>query len=131
MSRSDVAGKFSFPEAVSLAEELLGAIERQELTGQAVREKVGMLVSSVAGARGFFVAYLTGTFAVSDEPSQPILSAFEDNAEIVCDLVAKNLVMSTTMSVTHERNGDRLAADDRLAWLAVAASSLVFWRFQL
>ena len=88
----------AFQDAIALTQQLLQA----DLEG----ETVSQLVSSVNGARGFFVVYLTAKNSPADQPSDEILKAFAQNPDTVNDLMVKNIVMSAAMTVTHGRNGD-------------------------
>jgi hypothetical protein len=100
----------TFPDAIKAAEELLAGFEEASVKEPEFVERLSSLVSTQTAARGFFVAFLTGTFACSEDPPADLLSALAQHATIVCDLLARNLVMSITMAMTHERKGDGGAA---------------------
>jgi len=93
-----IPNAIAFQDAIALTQQLLQA----DLEGETVRQ----LVSSVNGARGFFVVYLTAENSPADAPSDEILKALAQNSDTVNDLMVKNIVMSAAMTVTHRRNGD-------------------------
>lgn len=102
--------QISFDEALQAAELILKRVDDGQLDDAAAGVLVADMVAEKAGARGFLVVLLTGDFAESDEPSAAILSALKSNADVVPELLAKNIVMSSTMALTHERNGDEANA---------------------
>jgi hypothetical protein len=97
----------SFPEAINLTQTLMTRIMENQLSESDLEKIVTSLVATKNGARGFFVAYLTGDFAIADSPSQEIVTALQKSPEIVTELLVKNLAMSSAMTVTHLRNNDR------------------------
>lgn len=103
--------ELSFEEALSESEQLLARLDAHELVDREASREVGSIVGTVSGARGFLVILLTGEFQSSDEPSEALLEGLSSARPVVCDLLAKNVVMSTTMALTHERNGDGDMAD--------------------
>jgi len=108
------ARTFSFPEAIKAADELLSQLERLELTDAEAEQQLASMVASAEGARGFFVTYLTGRFSLSDNPPALLVRVLRQAPDLVCDLLAKNLVMSSTMALTHERNQDLESAQRSL-----------------
>lgn len=96
----------TFDKAISLSNDLLYAVETGETTPESAAEHLNSIVSSINGARGFFVALLTGESKLSNDVPEEFLDAFRKHADIVCDLLTKNLIMSATMIITHRRNGD-------------------------
>ncbi|RTL43836.1 MAG: hypothetical protein EKK48_08820 [Candidatus Melainabacteria bacterium] len=96
----------TFDRAISLSNDLIYSVEKGEVTPAEAAEHLNSIVSSINGARGFFVALLTGESALSNDLPEQFLDAFRKHSDIVCDLLTKNLIMSATMMVTHRRNGD-------------------------
>ena len=90
-----------FEEALRLSEELLLDIEESGFN-ESQKLQLSNILSNMASSRGFFVSYLTGDSILADDPPDFLLEAFKES-EIVPDLLAKNLVMSTTMEITHRR----------------------------
>lgn len=103
--------ELSFEESLSESEKLLARLDARELADGETSQEVGAIVGTVSGARGFLVTLLTGEFRSSDEPSLALLAGLSSARPVVCDLLAKNLVMSTTMAITHVRNGNDELAD--------------------
>jgi hypothetical protein len=101
---------YSFTEAIRISEELLAKLEECDFPSSQTKERIVSLISSLPGARGFFVSYLTGNFACSDEPPLELIEALTESPLPSLDLLVRNLVMSTAMAITHDRNGDAEAA---------------------
>lgn len=95
----------SFEEALRLAEELLLDLEDEGETEE-LKSQLLSILSTLPSCRGFFVTYLTGDSGLADDPPPYIIAAF-DESEHVPELLAKNLVMSSSMYLQHERNGDQ------------------------
>jgi hypothetical protein len=110
MSQQSANSNISFEHAVHDSAQLLGQIEANRLQDSQITDSVAALVQSLAGARGFFVTYLTDESKIGETHPEPIVEGLSRSPEIVNDLIAKNLVMSSSMALTHERNG----ADDLL-----------------
>jgi hypothetical protein len=96
----------TFDRAISMSTDLIYSVDSGEITPAAAVEHMDSIVSSTNGARGFFVALLTGESKLSDNLPQEFIEVFKKHPEIICDLLIKNLIMSATMAVTHNRNGD-------------------------
>ncbi len=94
----------TFEQAIALTQELLAGIASGNLPETAIGTTITALVRSRDGARGFFVAYLTGSNPLADEPSETVLTALRSPSEWVADLLVKNLAMSTAMIITHTRD---------------------------
>ena len=97
----------SFPEAIATTQSLMNQIEAEKLTESEIETKVTSLVNSKPGARGFFVAYLTGDSTLPDHPSLGVIKALKSSPELVGELLVKNVAMSAAMVVSHRRNNDR------------------------
>lgn len=94
-----------FTAAIRATADLIGSLKSREPTTDEI-EKLHELTNSVETSRGFFVALLTGDSTIADDPPPYLVAVLRDSAKISCDLLVKNLVMSTTMGITHKRNGD-------------------------
>lgn len=92
----------TFDQAIALTQSLLSQLEAgaQPEIAAAIAE----LVKTENGARGFFVTYLTSELSTADNPSPDIVQALQSSPDIVADLLAKNLAMSTAQAVFHQRN---------------------------
>jgi hypothetical protein len=97
----------SFPQAMEIAAQWLGLWESGELSDEVLADRVAELVASRDGARGFFVVSLTGEIPLMDRLPEPLVAALRQAGEGVVDLTARNLAMSTAMTLHHRRSGDR------------------------
>ncbi|AFY28405.1 hypothetical protein [Cyanobium gracile] len=97
----------SFPQAMEIAAQWIGLWEAGELSDEVLADRVGELVASRDGARGFFVVGLTGEAPLLDRLPEPLVAALRQAGPGVVDLTARNLAMSTAMVLHHRRSGDR------------------------
>jgi hypothetical protein len=97
----------SFPQAMEIAAQWIGLWEAGELSDEVLADRVGELVVSRDGARGFFVVSLTGEAPLLDRLPEALVAALRQAGEGVVDLTARNLAMSTAMALHHQRAGDR------------------------
>lgn len=111
----------TFEEAIELSSKLLTHIERGELETSSAPEHIAEIVKDGPGARGFLVAYLTGDSRLAEEHPKFVLHGLAKSENLITDLIAKNLVMSSTMAVLHKRNGNQqlLADSNKVARRAV------------
>ena len=96
----------SFPQALEIAAQWIGLWEAGELSDEVLADRVGELVASRDGARGFFVVGLTGAAPLLDRLPEPLVAALRQAGPGVVDLTARNLAMSTAMVLHHRRSGD-------------------------
>ncbi|MCP9771364.1 hypothetical protein KBY66_01765 [Synechococcus sp. Tobar12-5m-g] len=96
----------SFPQAMEITAQWIGLWEGGELSDEVLAERVGELVASRDGARGFFVVALAGDSALLDRLPEPLAQSLLLAGEGVVDLTVRNLAMSTAMAVQHGRQGD-------------------------
>ncbi|TAD79423.1 MAG: hypothetical protein EA001_04005 [Oscillatoriales cyanobacterium] len=101
----------TFEGAIALTQDWLDRLERGELSDQQFAAAVAPLVATIAGARGFFVAYLTGDGSAADRPSTDLVAGLAQSPDTVLELMIKNLAMSAAMEVTHDRAGDATMAE--------------------
>ena len=93
----------TFQEAIAQSSEWIRLWDIEELSDDVLADYVGKLVRDRDGARGFFVASLTGDSPLMDRlPESLVLKLREAGREVV-DLTARNLAMSTAMTVQHRR----------------------------
>jgi hypothetical protein len=97
----------SFPQAMEITAQWLGLWEAGELSDEVLADRVGELVASRDGARGFFVVSLSGDAPLMDRLPEPLVAALQKAGEGVVDLTVRNLAMSTAMILQHRRTGDR------------------------
>jgi hypothetical protein len=103
-------GALSYEAAIAQTQSLLDQLEHQQLSDAEWGRAVAELVATEAGARGFFVTYLTDDHPLADSPSQALLAALETAPDIVSELLIKNIAMSTAMAIAHRRNQDEALA---------------------
>lgn len=96
----------SFPQAMEIAAQWISLWEAGELSDEVLADRVGELVASRDGARGFFVVGLTGEAPLLDRLPEPLVVALRQAGPGVVDLTARNLAMSTAMVLHHRRSGD-------------------------
>ncbi|MGB5963631.1 MAG: hypothetical protein WBG73_23545 [Coleofasciculaceae cyanobacterium] len=98
----------TFEEAIALTQSLMSQIE----TGspQETEEAIAQLVKTEAGARGFFVTYLTSEGTFADSASPEVIQALQTSPDIVAELLVKNLAMSTATAIAHRRDNNEQMA---------------------
>jgi hypothetical protein len=101
-----ISDSITFEEAINFTQSLLEAIDTEKINDRELETTLTKLIATMNGARGFFVTYLTADYPWVDAPSPAIIKALQTSPETVAELMVKNLVMSTGMVITHERNGD-------------------------
>lgn len=106
----------SFEEAIALTQSLLAELEEGKLSEPQIQEAIASLVSTLPGARGFFVTYLTDEGPFADNPTPAVINALRYNTETIADLIVKNIAMSTAMAITHQRqqNSEMAASSQRV-----------------
>lgn len=100
-----------FETAITLTHQLLDTLDQDTGSEAEIEALVAELVQTEAGARGFFVAYLTDDRGFADSPSLAILSGLRTAPEIIASLLVKNVVMSTAMESYHRDHNNALAAE--------------------
>jgi hypothetical protein len=104
----------TFEEAIAYTETLLS---RQDLDETILESEIAELVQTANGARGFFVAFLTGEWKLADHPNIGTIRALQSTPNAIAELLVKNLAMSTAMAITHQRAGnlEQAQGSDRVA----------------
>ena len=97
----------TFSQAMEITAQWLGLWEAGELSDEVLADRVGELVASRDGARGFFVVSLTGDAPLMDRLPEPLVAALQKAGEGVVDLTVRNLVMSSAMILHHRRSADQ------------------------
>ncbi|MCP9809572.1 hypothetical protein KBY58_09025 [Cyanobium sp. HWJ4-Hawea] len=105
-SAPDQPVKPSFQQAMEITAQWLLLWEQGELSDEVLADRVGELVESRDGARGFFVVSLAGDSPLMDRLPEPLVLQLRLAGEGVVDLSARNLAMSTAMAMHHGRGGD-------------------------
>lgn len=97
----------TFQEAISQSSEWITRWDAEELSDDVLADYVGNLVCDRDGARGFFVASLTGDSPLMDRLPEALVLKLRAAGMGVVDLTARNLAMSTAMTVQHRRNQEK------------------------
>ena len=107
----------TFQQAMEITAQWLGLWESGQLSDEVLADRVGELVTSRDGARGFFVVSLAGDCPLMDRLLDPLVLQLRAAGDGVVDLSARNLAMSTAMALHHRCNGDveQQAASERVA----------------
>ena len=80
--------------------------ENDEISDEVISDRIGDLIKTVEGARGFFVVSLSIDCPLMDRFPDALIFQLRSSGEIVVDLTVKNLAMSSAMIITHRRNKD-------------------------
>lgn len=115
----------AFQQAITASTALLQRIKCGDCADSEAKDGIRKLTSSVESARGFFVALLAGTSDICDHaPPAVIVEALRLNEDISCDLLARNLVMSSATALAHNRKDD-LHSSQQSKMVALRASNLI------
>jgi|APCry1669189000_1035189.scaffolds.fasta_scaffold00958_4 hypothetical protein len=106
-SPAAAASQQQFLAALQTSQEWLEQWEAGELSDEVLADRVGQLLASLDGARGFFVVALAGESPLLDRLPEPLLLQLRCAGAAVVDLSARNLAMSTAMALHHARQEDR------------------------
>ncbi|MGC6481971.1 MAG: hypothetical protein ACON4T_00160 [Synechococcus sp.] len=96
----------SFQQAMEIAAGWLQQWDDEQISDEVLADRVGELVASRDGARGFFVVSLAGDSALMDRLPEALIHALRGAGDGVVDLTARNLAMSAAMAVHHRAQGD-------------------------
>tara|TARA_B100000579_G_scaffold294152_1_gene244441 strand:- start:1169 stop:1681 length:513 start_codon:yes stop_codon:yes gene_type:complete len=78
--------------------------ENDEISDEVIADRIGELIKTVEGARGFFVVSLSIDCPLMDRVPEALIFKLRSSGEIVIDLTVKNLAMSSAMVITHRKN---------------------------
>lgn len=96
----------SFQQAMEITAAWLQHWENEEMSDEVLADRIGEMVASRDGARGFFVVSLAGDSALMDRLPDAVVGQLRHAGADVVDLSVRNLAMSTAMAVQHRRAGD-------------------------
>ena len=80
--------------------------ENNEISDEVISDRIGELIKTVEGARGFFVVSLSIDCPLMDRIPDALIFQLRSSGETVVDLTVKNLAMSSAMVITHRKNND-------------------------
>jgi hypothetical protein len=96
----------TFAQAMEITTQWVALWDNGELSDEVLADRVGELVASRDGARGFFVVSLAGDSPLMDRLPEPLVLQLRVAGAGVVDLSARNLAMSTAMALHHGRQAD-------------------------
>ena len=98
--------KPTFKEAMQASMLWCKSWENDEISDEVISDRIGELIKTVEGARGFFVVSLSIDCPLMDRFPDALIFQLRSSGEIVVDLTVKNLAMSSAMIITHRKNKD-------------------------
>ena len=99
--------KPTFKEAMQASMIWCKSWENDEISDEIISDRIGELIKTVEGARGFFVVSLSIDCPLMDRFPDALIFQLRSSGEIVVDLTVKNLAMSSAMIITHRKNKDQ------------------------
>ena len=96
--------KPTFKEAMKISMLWCKSWENNEISDEVISDRIGELIKTVEGARGFFVVSLSIDCPLMDRFPDALIFQLRSSGEIVVDLTVKNLAMSSAMIITHRKN---------------------------
>ena len=98
--------KPTFKEAMQASMLWCKSWENDEISDEVISDRIGELIKTVEGARGFFVVSLSIDCPLMDRFPDALIFQLRSSGEIVVDLTVKNLAMSSAMIIAHRKNKD-------------------------
>ena len=98
--------KPTFKEAMQASMLWCKSWENGEISDEVISDRIGELIKTVEGARGFFVVSLSIDCPLMDRFPDALIFQLRSSGEIIVDLTVKNLAMSSAMIITHRKNKD-------------------------
>ena len=98
--------KPTFKEAMEATMIWCKSWENDEISDEVISDRIGELIKTVEGARGFFVVSLSIDCPLMDRFPDALIFQLRSSGDIVIDLTVKNLAMSSAMVITHHKNND-------------------------
>ena len=96
--------KPTFKEAMEATMIWCKSWENDEISDEVISDRIGELIKTLNGARGFFVVSLSIDCPLMDRLPDSLIYQLRSSGEIVVELTVKNLAMSSAMVITHRRN---------------------------
>jgi hypothetical protein len=98
--------KPTFKEAMEATMIWCKSWENDEISDEVISDRIGELIKTVEGARGFFVVSLSIDCPLMDRFPDALIFQLRSSGDIVIDLTVKNLAMSSAMVITHHKNNN-------------------------
>ena len=96
--------KPTFKEAMQASMIWCKSWENDEISDEVISDRIGVLIKTIEGARGFFVVSLSIDCPLMDRFPDALIFQLRSSGERVVDLTVKNLAMSSAMIITHRNN---------------------------
>ena len=98
--------KPTFKEAMKASMIWCNSWENNEISDEVISDRIGELIKTIEGARGFFVVSLSIDCPLMDRFPDALIFQLRNSGEIVVDLTVKNLAMSSAMVIAHRSKND-------------------------
>ncbi|MBW3042463.1 hypothetical protein [Prochlorococcus marinus] len=98
--------KPTFKEAMQASLLWCKSWENDEISDEVISDRIGELIKTVEGARGFFAVSFSIDCPLMDRFPDALIFQLRSSGEIVVDITVKNLAMSSAMIITHKKNND-------------------------
>ncbi len=100
--------KPTFKEAMQVSMLWCESWGNDEISDEVISDRIGELIKTREGARGFFVVSLSIDCPLMDRCPDALIFQLRNSGENVVDLTVKNLAMSSAMIIKHKANKDPL-----------------------
>ncbi len=98
--------KPTFKEAMQATMIWCKSWENDEISDEVISDRIGELIKTLEGARGFLVVSLSIDCPLMDRCPDALIFQLRSSGAIIVDLIVKNLAMSSAMIITHRNNED-------------------------
>ena len=95
--------KPNFQQAMEISATWLQQWDNEEITDEVLADRIGEMVASFNGARGFLVISLAGDCPLMDRLPDSVSAKLRQAGASFVDLSVRNLAMSTAMTLHHKR----------------------------
>ena len=108
--------KPTFEQSINAAMIWCKAWEAGNLSDEVLADRIGELIATKEGARGFFAISLSSDCPLMDRLPDPVIFQLRNLGESIVELTVKNLAMSSAMTLQHERknNSEHLFGSKRV-----------------
>tara|TARA_B100000700_G_C14497896_1_gene602673 strand:+ start:99 stop:617 length:519 start_codon:yes stop_codon:yes gene_type:complete len=96
--------KPTFKQAMKITMLWCQSWENDEISDEVIADRIGELIKTKDGARGFFVISLSTDCPLLDRIPDPLIFQLRSSSQIVVDITVKNLAMSSAMEIEHKKN---------------------------
>ena len=114
MSRYHKNKEPSFEQALHATMTWCKAWEEGELSDEVLADRVAELIKTIKGARGFFAIALSIDCPLLDRLPETLIFQLRESGDEIVSLTIKNLIMSSAMSIHHEREENNLQKEGSL-----------------